>query len=372
MKHALRGISLVALTALLSGCSRDPKITTAAVPETVSGIAVVRAELISLPDWVETTGTVHTAQSAQLASQAMGNLTEIRVREGDRVSRGDLLAMVDDAQPKATLEQARAAETAAQKEVSAAETEATLAESTLARYQKLYEKKSVSPQEFDEVRSREQSAAAHSELARAGEAQASAAVALARKLLENTRIVAPFDGVIAEKKLDAGALVMPGTPVFIIEDTAEYRLEANVDESNIHAVRIAQKVPVSIDGLAEQELSGTVAQLVPAADPGSRSFVVKISLPRAAGLRSGLFGRARFPHGMRSAIRAPQTAIVNRGQLRGVYVLDANQVASMRFVTLGRASGNQVEILSGIENGEMLLSLPGQQDYTGKRIAVDP
>ena len=178
--------------------------------------------------------------------------------------------------------------------------------------------------------------------------------------------------MIAEKKVDAGTLVMPDTPMFSIEGTAGYRLETSVDESNIRAVGLGQRVPVSIEELTEHELSGTVAQLVPAADPGSRSFLVKIDLPRASGLRSGLFGRARFLHGTRSMILVPQTAVVNRGQLQGVYVLDANQIASLRFVTLGRSSGSQIEILSGIENGDMLLRLPGQKDYSGKRIVADP
>ena len=99
---------------------------------------------------------------------------------------------------------------------------------------------------------------------------------------------------------------------------------------------------------------------------------MKIELPSDARLRSGLFGRARFPRGARSALLLPHAAIVERGQLRGVFVVDANQIAQLRYVTLGMVSGGQVEVLSGLQSGEKLVAAPGDRDLGGKQIAPRP
>jgi RND family efflux transporter MFP subunit len=259
-----------------------------------------------------------------------------------------------------------------QKEVSSAETELGLAQSTLKRYQQLYDRKSISPQEFDEIKTRSQAAESRRDLARASEAQAAAALTQVRTSLANTQIRAPFAGVVTEKKADAGTFASPGMPLFTLEDTRSYRLEAMVDESDMRLVRVGGAVPVVLDSLQSAEFRGKVAQIVPAADPASRSFLVKIELPADARLRSGLFGRALFPRGARAALLIPRTTIVERGQLRGVFVIDANQVAQLRYVTLGKPFGEQVEVLSGLQQGERLIAAPGDRDLGGKQIAPRP
>lgn len=353
----------------LSGCSNERRAQ-AAAPEMVTNVSMIVAQKTTLPDWLEAVGTVRAAQTSQVASQIMGNILEIRAREGDRVQNGQILAVIDDSQPHAAVEQATAAVTAAEKEVSAADSSFVLAEATLKRYQQLYEKKSVSPQEFDEIRARYQSAEARRDMARAGQSQANAALTQARTLLGYTRIRAPFAGVLTEKKADAGTLASPGMPLFTVEDTRSYRLETAVDENDIHLVRVGQTVPVLLDALGNTELSGKVVQTVPTADPASRSFLVKIELRADARLRSGLFGRARFSRGERSALLIPQAAMVEHGQLQGVYVIDANGRIGLRYVTLGKTAGQQVEVLSGLQDGEKLIAAPGSREWSGKQIAA--
>ena len=237
------------------GCSSDNRVP-AVAPETVSGVAVIAAQSATVPDWLEAVGTVRAAQSTQIASQTMGNIVEIRAQEGDRVQSGQILAVIDDSQPRAAVEQSAAAVTAAQKEVSSAESELALAQSTLKRYQQLYDKKSVSPQEFDEIKTRSQAAESRRDMARAGEAQAAAALTQSRTSLGNTQIRAPFAGVVTEKKADAGTFASPGMPLFTLEDTRSYRLEAMVDESDIRLVRVGEAVPVLLDSRAERANSG--------------------------------------------------------------------------------------------------------------------
>ena len=357
----------IVLSLMLVGCSSERQ-TVSAAPETVSNVSVVSAQTANIPDVVEAVGTLRAAETSQLAAQMMGNIVEIRVREGDRVQRGQVLAVIDDAQPSAALDRATAADLAAQQEMLAAESEFTLAESTFKRYQTLYERKSVSPQEFDEIRARYQAAQARREMARAGQAQAKAALQQARTALGYTRIVAPFDGLVTEKKADVGTLASPGMPIFTVEDLRRYRLEATVNETDLRYVRQGQDASVSIDAIGNRELKGRVIEIVPAADPASRSFLVKLELPSDRELRSGLFGRAQFRRGERTALLIPRSAIVERGQLQGIYVLDQNRIAGLRYITLGNPSAQQVEVLAGLQAGEMLIGDPGGRELSGKKI----
>jgi RND family efflux transporter MFP subunit len=354
----------------LAGCATE-RPHSAQSPETMRNVSVLAVQRSTIPDLVEAVGTVRAAQTSDLSSQTMGTIVEIRVTEGDRVQHGQIVAAIDEAQSRAALDRATAAVSGAQQQLAAADSELALAESTLKRYQTLYERKSVSPQEFDEVKTRRQSASARRDMAQAEQSQAKAALAQARVALDYTRIRAPFDGVVTAKKADAGSLAVPGTPILTVEDVRRYRLEVTVNENDLRYVRIGQPVPVVIDALDNSELHGKINEIVPAADASTRSFLVKIDLPADKILRSGLFGRAEFSRGSRPSLLIPRTAVVERGQLQGVFVLDQNKVASLRYVTLGKASESAVEVLAGLQSGEVLVAKPGGLDLNGKRIEAE-
>jgi RND family efflux transporter MFP subunit len=358
---------VLAAAALLAGCSRT-RPTEAAQPEMLRDVAVIPAAKAVVPDSIEAVGTVTATQTAQLSAEIVGAVREVRVVEGRTVRRGEELIVLDDAQQRAAVQQAQAAKSAAQQQIAAATADYELASATLKRYQMLQEKKAVSPHEFDEVQSRFSAAGAHREAAQAGLAQAQAAVAQAQTVLGFTTIRAPFDGVVTAKRVDPGALAAPGTPLLTIEDTGRFRLEASVDESSLHFVKLGEAVPVALDAL-DGEIEGKVAQIVPAADPASRSFVVKVALPPDARLRSGLFGRARFARGTRESVIVPRTAVLEYGQLQGVYVVGQQGDVTLRYVTLGKPVAQNVEILSGLSGGERLISAPAGRDLAGKRVA---
>lgn len=357
---------LLALAAFI-GCSSERE-TASAAPETVSNLSLFTVYATNVPDLAEEVGTVRAVQTSQLASQMMGNIVEIRVHEGDRVRRGQVLAVIDEAQPRASVDRATAAELASGQEISAADSDFALAESTFKRYQTLYDRKSVSPQEFDEVKARYQATQARRDMAHAGQAQAKAALQQAHTALSYTRVLAPFDGVVTEKKADVGTLASPGMPLFTVEDVRRYRLEAAVNETDLRYVRAGQQVPILIDALGDKELKGKVAEIVPAADPDSRTFLVKLDLPADPALRSGLFGRAHFTRGERTSILIPRSAVVERGQLQGVYILDQKKIANLRYLTLGKTSGQQVEVLAGLQDGESVIAEPGSRELGGKKI----
>lgn len=356
--------SLLLLIAV--GCSSEPK-TAQAAPEVVTGVRVVSAERALIPHVIEAVGAVRAAQTTQVAAQLMGNIVALNVREGDRVQRGQVLAVIDDSQPRAAVERAQAAVMASEKDVLAAQSDATLADSTLKRYENLWQKNSISAQEFDEVKARAQAAEARLELARAGRQQAQAALSQANTQLGFTRVHAPFDGAITEKKVDLGTVAAPGMPLLTIEDTRRYQLEVTVDESETSAVKLGGTVPVALDAVPGR-IQGKVAQVVPASDPGSHSFVVKLDLPPSPQLRSGLFGRARFPKGTREALLVPAGAVVDRGQLHNVYVIGADGMASLRYVTVAPADEQRIEVLSGLAGGEKVVAEAGSRDLAGKVI----
>jgi len=363
------GSLIVAAVVGLSSCSNE-QLAKEPSPESVRNMPVLAVQQAGVPDLLEAVGTVQAAQTSDLASQMMGTIVEVSAHAGDRVRRGQVLAVIDDSQPRAAVERATAGGTAAQQQLVATDSDLALAESTLKRYQTLYERKAVSPQEFDEVKARQQAALARRDMAKAGQAQAQAALSQARTFLDYTRIRAPFDGIVTEKKADSGTLASPGMPIFTVEDVRRYRLEATVNENDLRYVRTGQQVSVVIDALDNVVLKGKVVQIVPAADPASRTFLVKIELPADARLRSGLFGRAQFSRGERQALLIPGTAVVERGQLQGVFVLDQNKVASLRYITLGKPSGAEVEVLAGLQDGERIVAKPGAVDLNGKRIEV--
>ncbi|HEY4932185.1 MAG TPA: efflux RND transporter periplasmic adaptor subunit, partial [Terriglobales bacterium] len=284
-------VAVLAVAGLV-GCS-ETKQPVQAPAEKIHGVAVMQVQKTSVPDVVEATGTVRAALSAQLSSQVMGTITRVNVHEGDRVKRGEVLVAIDEAQQQAAFAGANAGLHASQESIAAADADYALAESTMQRYQMLYDKKSVSPQEFDEVKTRLAAAKARRDAAHANREQAEAGVSQAGTAMSFTKVRAPFDGLVIARLAEPGAMASPGVPLLTVEDPSRFRLEATVDESKIGAVRLGESVPVVIDALGEQSIEGKVTQIVPAVDPGSRTFTVKIDLPANPQMRTGLFGRAR-------------------------------------------------------------------------------
>lgn len=191
-------------------------------------------------------------------------------------------------------------------------------------------------------------------------------------MLAYTRIRAPFAGMVTARMADPGTLAAPGVPLLQVDSAGPLQLQTTVDESAIGAVRVGMKIQVDVDSAPSAAATGTVSQIVPAADPASHTFLVKIDLAASKQLRAGMYGTAEIPTGSHRAILAPSSSIVMRGSLPCAYVLDGNGIAQLRYVTLGSSHGELVEILSGISAGEKLVDKPEDRDLAGKRIEVQP
>ncbi|HLW54998.1 MAG TPA: efflux RND transporter periplasmic adaptor subunit [Candidatus Angelobacter sp.] len=362
-------IAVLATVLVEAGCSSDHTVA-AKTPDVVRGLNVTTVQEQVVADVFESVGTVRALRAADISAELTGRVLRVNVREGDSVKQGQELAAIEDVQPRAALEQAEAALTATDHELAAAETERALATSTFARLKKLHDEKSISPQEFDEINARVASATARRDAAASARAQAAAGVQQARVVLDRTRVRAPFDGIVSERRVDPGVLAAPGLELLRLESTGHFRLEAVVAEGDLKFVRLGATVPVALDAIGGKSMGGKVTQIVPAGDSASRSFVVKIDLPAVAGLRSGLFGRAQFARGEKRAVMVPSSAVVEHGQLQSIYVLDENSTADLRYVTLGPAREQGIEVLSGLSAGERIVNDPAGREIAGKRVEV--
>jgi RND family efflux transporter MFP subunit len=372
MKNLIWTVLLAAAVAMVAGCHDGESAATPGAVQTVQA-RVVESQQKEIPVSLRSTGTVHARETAVVSAQVMGRIQQVMVREGDSVRAGQNLVVLDDAALRSQLEQAQAGVKAAQNAQAAAQTNAALAASTLDRYKQLESQRSVSPQEMDEVSRRAEAAAAGLEAVRAQTDAARAQESGARTMLGYTHLVAPFAGVVTARMADPGTMAAPGVPLLQVDQATALQLQATVDESVIGVIHKGMKVQVAIDGGASTSgtgtnLVGTVAEIVPAADPSSHSFLVKIDLPSSSQARAGMYGTAEFANGARQAILIPRSAVVARGSLNCVYVLDSQGIAQLHYATLGGAQGSFVEVLSGVSAGEKLVDVPADRDLAGKRI----
>jgi RND family efflux transporter MFP subunit len=366
MKVLYSGCLLAISAVLVAGCHSGESVSPAAVQTTRAHVVESRQQ--ELPLNLRSTGTVHARQTAIVSAQVVGRIQQVLVREGDTVRAGQTLVVIDDAGLRASVDQAQAGVKAALSQQAAAQTEAALAVSTLNRYLQLEVEKSVSPQEMDEVSRRAELSTAKFEAVRAQTDAARAQESGAHTMLGYTRLLAPFSGVVTARMADPGTMASPGVPLLQVDQAGVLRLETTVDESVIGAIHEGMKSQVSIDGASSAEMIGTVSEIVPAADPASHSFMIKIDLPPSSELRSGMYGTAEFAKGVRQAIVIPPSAVVSRGSLACVYALDAKGIAQLRYLTLGATQGTLVEVLSGLSAGEKLVDTPSDRDLAGKRI----
>jgi len=336
------------------------------------------------PVMYDAVGTVRARVSATVSSKLMGTIQAFTVKEGDLVKSGDFLVQLDERQVSAQLNQAQAAlaearkaETGAVSAQTAVEAGAQRALLSYRRNRTMLEGGAITQETFESVEAQHKQAQAALAQARAMvEAaqfrinQAQAAVDAATVARKDARILAPFDGKVTAKLADAGALAAPGTPLLTLEREGGYRVDLVVPEAYIQSIRTGQAVNVRIPSVGESPIAGTVDVIVPSADQGSRTFVVQVSVSGTESLRSGMFARVPLTIGEQKTLRIPESAVVRRGQLTGVFIVDEKNTARFRLIRIGRAYGNQVEVISGIKDGTRLVTTSPPELTNGS--AVEP
>jgi RND family efflux transporter MFP subunit len=361
-------LAVVAFTAFSIACGPAETHTKAAPNTPAIHVQAATVNTQSWPDTYEATGTVRARSTAALSSKVMAYVRQVSIQVGDPVKEGQELVTLDAQDLDVNVRRAEAAEAEirdafieADNGVAGAKANLDLAQSTFKRMQELASKKSISNQEFDESSARLKSAQAAYDMAGARRRQLDSKLAEveqeirgAQIMRQYARISAPFSGVVTAKSVEPGNLAAPGAPLLIIERQGDYRLEASVDESRLPFLKTGQAVEVALEAL-DRHLPARVSEIVPAVDSASRAYIVKIDLPALPNLRSGMFGRAIFPLSAGKALALPAAAVVERGQLQSVFVIEEG-VARNRLITTGKHRGELVEVLSGLSEGEKVVS----------------
>ena len=356
MKEKIVKVLVVATLALLSAGCRD-KIgpgTAEVKRPVVSGVQSAAIVASEIDDYYESSATVKAKTESVVAARMMGTVTMLAVREGDPVKAGQLLLTLDDRDVRQKINGAQAALAEAESGVATAAKQKELARTTYGRFEKLFDGKALTRQELDEAQTRMK--VAELEYERMGEMvkRTRAGLAEARVYQDFTRVSSPVDGVVSTKQIELGTMAMPGVPLFTIEDNSSFRLEIGVNETLVDRLAPGLTVEVAIPATG-MELAGRISDVVPAVDPRTRNFLVKIDVA-GAGLQSGMYARVRIPVGKRSTILLPQEIIVEKGQLHGVYTVDGSNLITYRLVRLGKFYGDKREILAGLQPGEKVIT----------------
>jgi RND family efflux transporter MFP subunit len=338
VKNILMG--LLALVAAGCGKHEEDEASAAQAP----AVPVVVAEVTVLPLWdeEEVVGNVEAAQRAVLSAKVTGVIDSLKVAPGARVVRGEVLATIDAREIRARLDSAVAAQDQAKKD--------------FARIERLLQSGSSTRQEFEAAMTRLRTA--------------DAGLVEARTMLQYTEIAAPFDGVVTRKLVEVGDLATPGKALLEMENSSLLRFECQIPEALVDRVQIGEELAVAIDA-AGAALTGKVSEIAPSASAGSRTFLVKLDLPPAEKLRAGQFGRVSVPVRERPAVLVADGAVVRRGQIESVFVIEEG-VARLRLVKTGRRHNGQVEIISGLSGGEKVASRDAHLLSDGAAVEVAP
>lgn len=400
-RYIVPGMAGVVVLALLAGCgdkkSEHAATSREAEPPAVSGVVVAAVATESVPLVRELAGSVEAAVVSQVSARIMGQALAVLAAEGDTVKKGQLLARLDDRelrakvlqseagarQAQAGLQQAQAGRRQAESGLHQAEAQRELATATHERFTALLAGRAVTRQEYEQVAAQERvarGAAAQAEgavaqadgavaQAESAVAQAASAVDEARTWLAFAEVHAPAAGRVIARRIEAGSMATPGAPLFVIEQEGKLRVALPIDSALSGSV--APGTPLAID-VAAAGFTGTVpvADVVAANDPVSRTFLVKADLPAHPGLRSGQYARVTLALGTRDAVTVPETAIVRRGQLDGVFVVDGGERLAYRIVQAGRETApGRREILAGLSPGERIVVGGAERARDGARVA---
>ena len=287
--------------------------------------------------------TVEAVKQATLGSQVAGRIVELPVKAGDPVRAGQVLARID----------ARAADAA----VAASRSQLAEAEANLANAKRVHERnKALAAQKFvsqaavDQSESAWQAALAQVEAVRANAGSA----AVAR---DWTTIVAPYAGVVGETLAELGDMATPGKPIVTVFDPREMRAVASVPQATLAKAKL-DGARVDLSALATT-LKPVRATVVPLADAKSHTSRVRFDLPPVDGLVPGQYARVRLPVGVATMLAVPASALLRRGEVTGVYVIDDKGAPRLRQVRTGELVGDdEIEILAGLAAGETIAANP--------------
>ncbi|MGZ8160870.1 MAG: efflux RND transporter periplasmic adaptor subunit [Methylobacter sp.] len=285
-------------------------------------------------------GTVRSRTVVNISPKMTARIIDIKVNAGDKIKKGDIIAKLDERDIHAQENQALAA-------VAAANAQANRANADAQRTKTLYSKEAATRENLDAVVAQEKSA-------QAAVSQAMSAVNEIRTHLDDTVLRAPFEGIVVKRLKEPGDMGLPGVPVVTIQTPKGLRLEADVPTTCVGRFATGMDATVRIDTL-RQTTTGQIDEIIPEVDSQTRTQLVKIALPSIEGLQPGYFGWLEQACDQHEALLIPVSAVQHIGQLEVVQVL-ADGKQTMRHIRTAKTFGDQIEVLSGLHEGETVIT----------------
>lgn len=340
--------------------------------EQVTLVEVDNAKRIPVREQLSLIGALKPEAQVEVSFKISGKLGAVYYDVGDRVRRGTLLARLEDEEQRQGVRQAEAALEVAQAQLKQRQAEVENLERQFSRARELHEHNLIPRQELDDLETRLRSARAQLELAMAQVAQSEAGLAQWRIQLEHTRLLAPMDGFVARRYLDPGAMVNPQSPVFSLVDLSKMKISINVVEGHLSKIKPGLPAQIAVDAYPQLSFVGKVARISPVLDPATRTAEVEIELPNTELLLRGeMTARVELAlSGERQALVLPREALVQRGQQKGVYILESETV---RFhpVETGVVQGGNIEVV-GIGEQENVVVRGANLLRDGSRVRIAP
>jgi len=333
-------LTIIFISALfvITGC-QDEVVVNSKVEKTWD-TSVVRVKTVKLPINYKTIGSVVSDQRIDVTSRSTGFIRDILVLEGDFVSKEQLLISLDNSDVEGAIEQANAAVNSAKLVVRDADVD-------VERYKDLFKRGSVSENTMRKIR-------LFRDRAKDSLVEAKAALSTAKSQRQYIQILSEIQGVVVERHLRKGDLAIPGKPILTIESSQEFFFDTYVAESQISNVYKGSKVDVFIDAL-NQKVGGVISRVVPAGDSTTHRYKVKIALKNHDDLLSGMFGRVNFVLGEIPAVVIPNSSLIERGGLLGVFVVNENKEAHFRWLQLGTRTTDFIEVRAGLSANENII-----------------
>ncbi len=308
-------------------------------------------------------GKIQAKNFANISSRTMGYVTKVNVEVGDRVRAGQVLATINNADMQAKLAQAEAG-------ISEAKAGLDNLEKDFARIQSLYQKKSATQKELDDI-------TANRDMMKAKLRQAQEAKNEVSTMLSYSKVKAPFNGIVTEKQVHVGDLASPGSLLFAMESDEGFQAEAMVPESQITSISKGDKVSVVLKS-SGQKINGTIGEYSSSSLNTGGQYLIKINLDKKEvkniKLYSGMYVNVlvtnKNENNSEGKITVNKNAIVRQGQLTGLYTLSDNNTAILRWVRLGKTYGDQVEVLSGLSLEEPYITENDGRLLNGVKVEI--
>ncbi len=352
----VRGIVLFGITAItLAACGTDdPAEQPNAEPIAVQ---TATAQAASSPQMNRYSGTIQGTRRVPLSTKMMGTVTQLDVEEGDRVEAGETLIRVRSQNVEAQKRQVQA-------RLREARATRDNAETNFNRIQALREKDSATEQEFDNAQTAFERAQARVDALKSRLEEVN-------DMLAYATVDAPITGFVVEKRSEEGALAAPGQPLLVVETLDELKAVVQVPSESINRFAVGDSVTVEIGAAGDLTRRGLVSQINPSGNYASRQFKVQVRLPRddRSPIKSGMYAQVLHLSGTKTTLTVPETALIERGQLTGLYTV-ADGKALLRWVRTGTHVGDRVEVLSGLRPGEPYITDAQRRILDGQRVKV--